>query len=42
MANIKMANGVLGTFIENLQISRMQRDLSDSSMLRNIVRPYII
>lgn len=36
MANIKMANGVLGTFIENLQISRMQRDLSDSSMLRNI------
>lgn len=36
MANIKMANGVLGAFIENLQISRMQRDLSDSSMLRNI------
>ena len=36
MANIKMANGVLGTFIENLQVSRMQRDLSDSSMLRNI------
>lgn len=36
MANIKMANGVLGTFIDNLQVSRMQRDLSDSSMLRNI------
>lgn len=36
MANIKMANGVLGAFIENLQISRMQRDLSDSSILRNI------
>lgn len=36
MANIKMSNGVLGSFIENLQISRMQRDLSDSSMLRNI------
>lgn len=36
MANVKMANGVLGTFIENLQISRMQRDLSDSSILRNI------
>ena len=36
MANIKMANGVLEAFIENLQISRMQRDLSDSSMLRNI------
>ena len=36
MANIKMANGVLGAFIENLQISRMQRELSDSSMHRNI------
>lgn len=36
MANLKMSNGVLTTFIDNLQISRMQRDLSDSSMLRNI------
>ena len=27
---------VLSSFIDNLQISRMQRDLSDSSMLRNI------
>ena len=36
MANVKMANAVLTTFTENLQISRMQRDLSDSSMLRNI------
>lgn len=36
MANIKMANGVLTTLMQNLQISRMQRDLSDSSMLRNI------
>lgn len=36
MANIKMANGILGSFIDNLQISRMQRDLSDSSVLRNI------
>lgn len=36
MANIKMANGMLSIFIDNLQISRMQRDLSDSSMLRNI------
>ncbi len=36
MANVKMANGILGTFIDNLQVSRMQRDLSDSSMLRNI------
>lgn len=36
MANVRMANSVLGAFIDNLQISRMQRDLSDSSMLRNI------
>lgn len=36
MANIKMANGVLNVFIQNLQVSRMQRDLSDSSILRNI------
>ena len=36
MANIKMANGVSSVFTQNLQISRMQRDLSDSSLLRNI------
>ncbi len=36
MANAKMSNGILSTFIDNLQVSRMQRDLSDSSMLRNI------
>lgn len=36
MANSKMSNGVLDVFIDNLQISRMQRDLSDSSILRNI------
>lgn len=36
MANLKMANGVISIFTENLQISRMQRDLSDSSLLRNI------
>lgn len=36
MANTKMANGIFTVFIENLQISRMQRDLSDSSILRNI------
>lgn len=36
MANTKMANGVFNVFTENLQISKMQRDLSDSSMLRNI------
>lgn len=36
MANLKMANGVINVLTENLQISRMQRDLSDSSLLRNI------
>lgn len=36
MANLKMANGIIAVFTENLQISRMQRDLSDSSLLRNI------
>ena len=36
MANAKIANGILTSFIDNLQISRMQRDLSDSSILRNI------
>ena len=36
MANIKMANGVISVLTENLQTSRMQRDLSDSSLLRNI------
>ena len=36
MANSKMANGIISLFIDNLQISRMQRDLSDSSILRNI------
>lgn len=36
MANAKIANGILSSFIDNLQISRMQRDLSDSSILRNI------
>lgn len=36
MANIKMANGIIDVFSNNLQISRMQRDLSDSSLLRNI------
>lgn len=36
MANVKMANSVLNAFIDNLQVSRMQRDLSDSSVLRNI------
>ena len=33
---IKMANGIIDVFLNNLQISRMQRDLSDSSLQRNI------
>ena len=36
MANIRMANCIIDNFTNNLQISRMQRDLSDSSNLRNI------
>lgn len=36
MANLKMSNGIITVLTENLQISRMQRDLSDSSLLRNI------
>ena len=36
MANCKMSNGIIDVFTDNLQISRMQRDLSDSSLLRNI------
>lgn len=36
MANIRMANAVLTALADNLPISRMQRDLSDSSSLRNI------
>ena len=36
MANLKMSSGVIDVFLNNLQISRMQRDLSDSSLLRNI------
>ena len=36
MANIHMANSIIDNFTNNLQISRMQRDLSDSSNMRNI------
>jgi len=36
MANTKMSNGIFSTLIDNLSISKMQRDLSDSSLLRNI------
>lgn len=36
MANIRMANCIFDNFTSNLQVSRMQRDLSDSSLLRNV------
>ena len=36
MANIRISNSIFESLATNLQISRMQRDLSDSSMLRNI------
>lgn len=36
MANIRIANSIFDSLTTNLQVSRMQRDLSDSSMLRNI------
>lgn len=36
MANIRVANSIFDSLSNNIQISRMQRDLSDSSMLRNI------
>lgn len=36
MANIRMANSIFSTLSDNLPVSRMQRDLSDSSALRNI------
>ena len=36
MANIRIANAVFGSLAENLPVSRMQRDLSDSSTQRNI------
>lgn len=36
MANVRVANSIIDNFNNNLQISRMQRDLSDSSNLRNI------
>ncbi len=34
--NLKMANGMFQVFIQNFTISRLQRDLSDSTIQRNI------
>ena len=36
MANTKMSNGIIDVFTNNMQISKMQRDLSDSSLHRNV------
>ena len=36
MANIELANSIIDTLVNNLSISRMQRDLSDSSKMRNL------
>lgn len=36
MANIRMANSIIDNYTNNLQVSRMQRDLSDSSNIRNL------
>lgn len=36
MANIEISNSIIDALVNNLSISRMQRDLTDSSKLRNI------
>ena len=36
IANIELSNGVIDSLVNNLQVSRMQRDLSDSSKMRNL------
>ena len=36
MANIEISNGLIDALVNNLSISRMQRDLSDSSKMRNL------
>ncbi len=36
MANIEISNGLIDALVNNLSISRMQRDLTDSSKLRNL------
>ncbi len=36
LANCQLSNGLIDALVNNLSISRMQRDLSDSSKLRNI------
>ena len=36
MANIEIGNSIIDALVNNLSISRMQRDLSDSSKMRNL------
>lgn len=36
MANTEISNGLIDALVNNLSISRMQRDLTDSSKLRNL------
>lgn len=36
MANVEISNGLIDALVNNLSISRMQRDLTDSSKLRNL------
>ncbi len=36
IANIEIANSIIDALVNNLSISRMQRDLTDSSKLRNL------
>ncbi|MDO4996848.1 MAG: adenylosuccinate lyase [Bacilli bacterium] len=36
MANVEIANSIIDALVNNLSISRMQRDLSDSSKMRNL------
>ena len=38
--NIKYSNSLLRVMIDNIQISRLQRDLSGSTLLRNISMPF--
>jgi len=36
MANVELSNSIIDALVNNLSISRMQRDLSDSSKMRNL------
>ena len=39
MANIEICNGIIDALTTNLPVSRMQRDLSDSSKMRSLGQP---